>query len=206
MIAGTESPTAGFRRRTVVVVFFVGCFLGFAIGMLTGVLSVKAARELFANAMHGERSADVDHTVSVTRSAFAFQYPGNWKIDTTDADYDADHMFSVDSPGQSMVQVTIMDGSPDPKTHVDTTVTTMTSKLIPDGTRTPFTHWGAYEGEGALLKGKLLGLTSGTIRIFAWRSGKRTFAVMEQTFDEDRARVTPGFELIERTFRVTPAP
>jgi hypothetical protein len=79
----------------------------------------------------------------------------------------------------------------------------LTSKLLPDGARTPFTHWGSYEGQGALLKGKLLGLTPGTIRVFSWRSGTHTFAVMEQTYDEDRARVAPGFDLIERTFHVT---
>jgi hypothetical protein len=61
---------------------------------------------------------------------------------------------------------------------------------------------GSFDGAGVVLRGKHLGVEPGTTRIFAWRSATRTFTVIESTYDDDATMVSPGFGLIERTFRV----
>jgi hypothetical protein len=172
------------------------------VGVCGGVLSVKGARTFFAELVESERPADISSTIAIDRPSFALKYPGNWKVRIDDADYDPDHMVSIDSPGESFVLVVVAVGALDPATSVRSHVTLQTSKLIQGATNTPFTHWGAFAGSGALLSGKYMGITPGSMRIFSWRSGEQTFTIIESTYDDDRARVAPGFSLIERTFTV----
>jgi hypothetical protein len=169
---------------------------------VAGVGSVKVAREAFVAAFQDERSADVDHPERLDRQTFRLQYPGNWKVDTAAADYNPDRNFSIDSPGTSFVMFIIASGELDPKLAVEAHVSQQTAKLMRDATRTPFERWGAYRGAGVLLTGKMLGLSPGTIRIFAFREGEQTVTVIESTSDDDRDKVAPGFALIERTFQV----
>jgi hypothetical protein len=181
----------------------LGCFaLGCAVGFAAGVLSVKGARQFVVGLFATERSAAVEQSVAVVRPAFRFEYPGNWRVDSTDSDYDPDHMFSVDSPGQSFVMFVIADGDIEPKEAVEQHVSVQTARAMKDATRTPLTKWGRHDGEGVLLTGRHLGITRGTIRVFAFRERETTYTVIESTFDDDRDKVQPGFDLIARTFRV----
>jgi hypothetical protein len=182
--------------------FLLGCGVGAVGGFVAGVASVKAARDTFVAAYQDERSAEVDQPQRIDRPTFRLQYPRNWRVDTAASDHDPDRNFSIDSPGQSFVLFMIATGEMDPKTTVDAHVSQQTAKLMRDATRTPFERWGSYRGEGVLLTGKMLGLTPGTIRIFAFREGERTVTVLESTYDDDRSKVAPGFALIERTFQM----
>ncbi len=184
------------------LVFFVlGTAVGLTVGFALGILSVRKARDLVGSVFNAERGADVDHTTALDRPAFHLEYPGNWRIDTSDSDYDPDHLFMIDSPGHSFVLFTVAEGDLDPARALEAHVSNMTGKVMRDAARTPFAHWGAYDGVGALLAGKNLGITPATVRVFAFRTGNRTYTVTESTFDEDRPKVSPGFSLVERTFR-----
>lgn len=176
--------------------------IGGVVGFGAGVVAVKAGRDLFVGMFASERAATVATPTTVDRPSFVFQHAGNWRVDATDKDYDADHSFSVETPGQSFVMFQIAEGDLEPKAVVETHAALQMAKVIKQATRTSFTKWGAYTGEGALLTGKHLGLTPGTVRIFAFRVGERTYTVVESTYDDDRANVEPGFRLIERSFRV----
>jgi hypothetical protein len=198
--AAVEGPLMATSREQKIAALFL--FIGGVIGFGAGVLSVKSARELFANAFKSEERADTSSPSTFDRPKFKLQHPSNWKVDAKDKDYDPDHMFSIETPGQSFVMFVIADGELDPKETMDLHVNAQLSKVIKDASRTPFTKWGSYTGSGTLLRGKLLGLTPGSVRIFAWRSSTQTYAVIESTFDEDRAKVSPGFDLVERTFAV----
>jgi hypothetical protein len=192
-------------KRPGTLLFIAGLAVGLTVGFGLGVLSVGKAREMFVAAFTVERDADVDHPRDLVRPAFALKYPGNWHIDTKETDYDADHHFTIDSAGQSDVRFTLAEGDLEPRKAVDAMVDALTAKVMPDASRTPMHRWGAYDGEGVALAGKKLGLSPGTLRVFAFRAGGRTIVVIESTFDEDRAMVSPGFELVERTFHVTNA-
>jgi hypothetical protein len=85
---------------------------------------------------------------------------------------------------------------------VDGQVEAFVPRIVKQPVQTPFTRWGAYDGEGMTLAGKILGVMPGNIRIFAHASQREdlTFTIVEFCFDEDLPLVRPGFELIERTF------
>jgi hypothetical protein len=193
---------APIKQRPVLAIAIICLMIGGGIGFFAGVLSVKVARDFLSGMFQNERAADVTQGVVIARPAFVFTRPGNWQIDTKDTDYDPDHMFSVDSPGQSFVMFFVADGDLDPATAVDEHVKMQTSKVMKDATQTPLTTWGSHSGSGILLTGKQLGMMSGTIRIFAFREHDKTYTLIESTYDEDRASVQPGFDLIAQTFRV----
>ena len=77
-------------------------------------------------------------------------------------------------------------------------------KLVKQPTQTRFSRWGAYDGEGVALAGRMLGVYEGSIRIFAHASAREelTLSIVEFCYDEDLPLVRPGFELIERTFEL----
>ena len=184
------------------LLFAFGLGLGLLFGFGAGVLSVGAAREFFGRVLQDEANADEKHPQKLSRPAFELEYPGNWQIKTTDADYDPDHLFSIESPDQSFAMFIIAESELDPQVSVDAQVGAQTSKVMHDAVQKPFDRWGGHPGVGMLLTGKHLGLAAGTIRIFAFHEGERTFTLLESTYDDDRSKVAPGFALIERTFKV----
>ncbi len=190
------------RKPPVLAIAIVAFIAGGGLGFAAGVLSVKGARDFATSMVRSERPADVAQPVTVDRPEFRFQHPGNWTVDSKANDYDPEHLFSVDSPGLSFALFIVAEGELSPKSSVDAQVAAQTSKVIKGATQTPLTRWGAHAGEGVLLTGKQLGITPGTILVFAFREHDITYTVVESTFDEDRANVQPAFDLIARTFVV----
>jgi hypothetical protein len=154
----------------------------------------------------GEPPADVEHPRTLARDRFQLDYPGNWMIDADADDYDPDHLFSIDSPGSCHVTLILLDARVGARTSLDAHVEAFVPELLKDPTRTPFSRWGAYEGEGVVLAGKILGALPGSLRLFAHddADGERTLNVVEFCYDDDMRAVRPGFELIERSFLLRP--
>ena len=193
-------PSSPRKRYALPLACFVaGCSV---VGFVAGVLSLKGAQRFVAGLFESERAATVEQTITVNRPAFRFEYPGNWRIDITDSDYDPDHMFSVDSPGQSFVMFAIAEGELEPEMMVEKQVAAQLSRTMKDGAKTPLSQWGTRSVKGALLKGKYLGIAPGTIRVVAFRGHQKTYTIIESTYDEDRAMVQAGFDLIARTFHL----
>ncbi len=151
-----------------------------------------------------EQKADVRATKPFVRERFQLEYPGNWTVDEEDEDYDPDHLFSIDSPGSCQVTVIVFDAAISAKHSAEAQVEAFVPKIVKNPVQTPFARWGAYEGEGVTLAGKILGVLKGSIRIFAHESVREdlTLTIVEFCFDEDLPLVRPGFELIERTFEL----
>jgi hypothetical protein len=198
--------SAPARKRPVLAIAIVAFAAGGGLGFMAGVLSVKGARDFATSMVRSERPATVGQPITVDRPQFRFQHPGNWTVDTKANDYDPDHLFSVDSPGHSFALFIVAEGDLSPKVSVDAQVAAQTAKVIKGATQTALTQWGSHTGEGVLLTGKQLGITPGTILVFAFRENDSTYTVVASTFDEDRASVQPGFDLIARTFRVKDRP
>jgi hypothetical protein len=156
----------------------------------------------FESLVQTEERADVSSTRPIVRERFRLEYPGNWTIDEKDEDYDPDHLFSIDSPGSCQITVIVFDAAVSAKTSVDSQVEAFVPRIVKHPVQTRFARWGAYDGEGATIAGKILGLMKGSIRIFAHESEREdlTFTIVEFCYDEDLPLVRPGFELIERTF------
>lgn len=192
--------TPSTRLKTVAVVAFA---LGGAVGFCAGVLSVESAREFIADLFQSEERALVDAPKRLERQHFSLDYPGNWAIDVKDPDYDPDHLFSIESPGDSSVMFLIAEGDLVVEDALEQHVAAQLESTIKGAKRTPFDRYGSFQGHGALLQGKVLGMVSGSVRIFCFRRGDRTFQIIELVYDEDRVKVDPGLRVIEKSLRLS---
>jgi hypothetical protein len=191
------SPSA--RLKLVAVLAFA---LGVGVGFFAGVLSVEGARDLFLAMFRSEQQAKVDAPKRIERPSFSLEYPGNWAIDAKDPDYDPDHLFSIDTPGDGFVMFVIAEGELDAADALEQHVANQLKATIKGAKRTAFDRYGSFQGHGALLQGKYLGLAPGSVRIFCFRQGDLTFQITELVSDEDRAKVEPGLRLVEKSLRL----
>ena len=58
--------------------------------------------------------------VVISRPAYTVTYPGEWKLDEKDEDFDLDHYFSIDAPGSCHVTFFLYTSKMNEKTHIDT--------------------------------------------------------------------------------------
>src|SRR5688500_4870799 len=185
-----------------IVGLIAGLLFGCLGGFFLGIWSTDAGKAAIEDFVSNEEAADTGRTRTISRAAFEVDYPGNWKIDTVDEDYDPDHLFSIDSPGSCFVQFLFFDTGTDPKDNVDAQVQTFVPKLIKSPKETTSSEWGSFRGDGIVLEGKILGINDGSIRVFSHSADDRSFTVVEMCFDEDIASVEPGFELVRKSFRL----
>lgn len=196
-------------RKTVSVRFLVfttigALAVGGLIGFLLGLYSTEAGRKMLQWVVQDEQRADVTRPHSIDREGFSLQYPANWQIATEDDDYDPDTSFSIESPGSSVVMFFLGDCQIDTESAVQTQVAAY-QKRMTGVTVTPFGHYGKYEGRGAQLEGRILGIPM-KVRAFATSRDGGSAIIVEQCPDEDAGRVRPGFDLIEESFLLKPSP
>lgn len=138
---------------------------------------------------------------TIQRDSFSLKYPSNWTIDTADEDYDADALFSLDSPdGDNMIMFMIFDRDIDKKEMMDAQIEAFSSELIKKPEISSFTDWGKYKGTGKILKGKLLGVFKGFVRIFIWGDGNKTLLVVEQCYDTAYKDLKKDYDLMSSSF------
>ena len=135
------------------------------------------------------------------RPAFSFTYPADWTVDDKDKDYDPDHLFSIDASDGAMVMFVIYKPAIDPAGALATMVEEQ-EKRLNKPTKTDFKQWGPHTGVGTELRGKALSVVASTVRIFAFRKAGRTFVVTEYCPDDEKARLAPGYKLIQDSFQV----
>lgn len=137
----------------------------------------------------------------IDREGFSMQCPAGWAIDTADEDYDADALFSIDSPdGENMIMFVIYDMALDTADLMKKHEEGFTAKLLKNPAVTRFSSWGRYKGSGKILKGKLMGVLKGTVRIFIYTDGKKTMTVIEQYYDKTYEELKQGYELMASSF------
>ncbi|HET6994946.1 MAG TPA: hypothetical protein VFI06_08180 [Chitinophagaceae bacterium] len=137
----------------------------------------------------------------IDREGFSMQYPQGWTIDTADEDYDADALFSLDSPdGDNMIMFVIYDMALDTADLMKEQVTAFTAELLKKPVISHFNTWGKYKGSGKILKGKLMGVYKGFVRIFIYTDGKKTMTVVEQCFDKAYEELKKDYDLMASSF------
>lgn len=140
----------------------------------------------------------------IKRDSFSVKYPTGWTIDTEDPDYDPDALFSFDSPdGNNMIMFIIMGMTIDPDEMLEQQVTEFQKQLIKKPEITPFTQWGNYTGKGKILRGKLMGVLKGFVRIFVYTDNGKAMLVVQQCYDDDFKTLEKDYTLIEQSFRFT---
>ncbi|WP_437980156.1 hypothetical protein [Sorangium sp. So ce117] len=185
-------------------VAFLFLFIGLVVGFFAGIGATKAGAAFLEDLASSEAPADLAHARSYVRPGFSFKYPGNWSVEADPPDNDPDHHVNVESPGSCMTMIFVLDVPTDPAANVQAQIDGFVPKLLSAPARTPFTTWGKYAGQGMLLKGKLLGVSSGSVRVFSHADDKRSFIAVEQCHDEDMENVKPGLDLVESSFDFSP--
>lgn len=188
--------------KTAVAILFL--VIGLVLGFVGGIGATKAGSAFLEDLVSSEAPADVSHAGSYVRPGFSFEYPGNWKVEAEPPEYEPDHHVSIESPGSCMLMLLVFDTPIDPADSVQAQIDAFVPRLLSAPARTPFTTWGKYTGRGMLLKGKLLGLNEGSVRVFSHADDRRSFTAVEQCFDEDMKQVKPGFDQVESSFALSP--
>ncbi len=137
---------------------------------------------------------------SIDRPKFRLYYPVNWTIAKGDPDYNPDQLFVINSTADSYVRLEIMPELRDPKTLLASILRVMDGYAINTYSRSNMSEWGHIQGEGVHLKGKVMNMFPGGIRIFAGQDQGNTLVVTEFYFSEDMKQVFPGFALISESF------
>ncbi len=187
------------KKRTIFIV--LGCIWLSALSALIALgcwLGPHALREIAVGIFERARPADIQHPREISSRYFTFKYPGNWKVDTTDPDYDLDTYFGIDAPAQGSVIVQFFDPQITPQEGADAIAEKM-KKLLLNRTETPFETWGKQKGYGIHLRGFLaVGIAS--IRVFGLGNPQATVVIIEMRYDEDERINRPGYDLIAESF------
>lgn len=169
----------------------IGAQIGGAIGRSIG----EKIRE--------EPPIDNTSTVDVKRAAFAFTFPGNWKMDAKAESFDPDHHLVVRTYKQRGFELlTVYDRVLDPLLVARTNLQIRRDKTMPGSTVTVFGTWGGFHGAGATLTGTDIDGRSSKMRVFSFVAAGRTYSVVEFAPMGDRNKVNEGFGMIENSFRV----
>jgi hypothetical protein len=139
----------------------------------------------------------------LNRPAYNVSYPYNWYIDSTDSDFDIDSYFSLDSPTEGcFAEFLFFNTSMNEKELLDEQIKEHLKVSIKNGTVTYFNKWGEYSGQGASIKGKMVGIFKGELKLFVHSTDSSTFFIFSQLLDDDRLKDESGLRLIENSFKV----
>lgn len=137
---------------------------------------------------------------TIRRDSFSLKYPAGWTIDKEDEEYDPDAFFSLDSPDDENMIMFMISTPIDADVMLDAQVDAFTAGLVKKAEITSFTKWGKYNGQGKLLKGKLLGTFDGFVRIFVHTTEHKTLLVVEQCYDKAWTTLEKDYELMRSSF------
>lgn len=193
--------------------FTLGCLVGAAVGSLVagacgffaGIAATREGMAIISGVTERSAAADTANPIVIERAAFRLRYPGNWSVDTKDPDYDPDRYFDLNAPAQGKVLFHILPARADAAAIVDNMIESYTSRLMTGAQRMPLTAWGGHQGQGVELRGKIL-IAPGRLRAFTFSNEVTAVVVTEIRYDEDEQFNRAGYDLIESSFELLPAP
>ncbi len=149
-----------------------------------------------------KQPADVETTKVASQGGLSFQYPGNWRLQDLEEGVDSKTNFSVEGMN-SAICIFMVRNDGEPPIDDIMKLTNGQRKQIKADIETPFNRWGPLSGEGRLLRGTIInGLPIETSVFRCTPAPGTTVAVIQSRLDEDHDDAKPGFELIQRTFKL----
>jgi len=140
--------------------------------------------------------------INLNRPTYQMKYYSDWRIDSTDTDFDIDNYFTFDTPsGNGTLSFFVFNVAINEQENLDAQIKVHLEKVIKNGTVTKFDTWGKYKGHGAKITGKILGTFKGEVKIFVHSDDKYSFLIAYQIYDSDKQKDLPGLKLIESTFK-----
>lgn len=141
--------------------------------------------------------------IKLDRPLYNMSYAGDWKVDSSDQDFSWDSYFTLDSrSGSGFISMFVFNTGIDAKDAVDQQIKAHLEKTMKDGKVTRFENWGSYKGEGANIKGKLMGTFNGNINIFSYTTDSNSFIAVYQVMDSDWEKDQAGIDLIKSSFHL----
>ena len=141
--------------------------------------------------------------IKLDRPLYKMSYAGDWSVDSSDQDFDWDSYFTLDSKsGSGFISIFVFNTGIDAKDAVDQQIKAHLAKTMKDGQVTLFEKWGEYKGQGANIKGKLMGSFKGNINIFSYSTDTTGFIAVYQVLDSETEKDIPGIDLIQSSFHL----
>lgn len=137
---------------------------------------------------------------TLDRPKFSLKYPAAWTIAYSDPDYDPDHLFVINTNSNSYIRIEIPPEPRETRELLEIILEVMENYAINTHSRSKLTGWGNINGEGMHLKGKVMKIFPGGIRVFVGQDKGNTLAVVELYYTEELDAVLPGFVLIQESF------
>ena len=188
------------KKRIVFVLFGVIGIIGVSLLLfLTFWLGSHSVKQIISGTFEVSQPADIRHATEMTNKYFSMQYPGNWRIDTTDPDYDPDKYFDINAPAQGKVFVYIFAPHAIPQQAVDTIVES-TRKVVANRKESRFESWGPHKGYGIQLQGLVVAMNT-RVRVFGLGNSQATVVIVEMRYDKDEVNNKNGYDLIAQTFK-----
>ena len=189
------------KKRTVFVLFGVIGIIGVSLLLLLAFwLGPHSVQQIVSGTFEVSQPADIRHTTEMTNRYFSMQYPGNWRIDTADPNYDPDKYFDIHAPAQGMVVVRVFAPHAIPQQAVGTIVENM-RKFVVNGKESRFESWGPHKGYGLQLQGFAFA-GNARVRAFGLGNSQASVVIVEMRYDEDEVNNRNGYDLIAQTFKL----
>ena len=145
----------------------------------------------------------VQAQAKIDRPGFYLEYPVSWLIDKSAPGYSPDGLFTINADPNNNIMFMIIEGKVDPVMMLDVQEEEYKKRMLTNpSVASRFSAWGSFKGTGRELKGKLLGKWPGIVRMFVVQAGNRTLMVTIQTLETDVRKLSPGFAVIEKSFRL----
>jgi len=151
---------------------------------------------------HAADAPDASEFKTVDRATFTYKYPSAWHEGTEEADYKADTDFTIKSPDkkQTYVQFSIADKAADPQKLLDSFRADLDGPAITTLSSSKLTEWGDHKGTGVSLKGKILDVAPGGIKLFVFNSDSHNVLVIEYYFSSELGDLQADLDFISKNF------
>jgi hypothetical protein len=137
------------------------------------------------------------------RPNYKLEYYANWKIDSTDQDFNMDSYITFNGPSEiSYLSMLLFNTQINQEENIDGQVTEYLKSAIINGKVKYINTWGKYKGYGATINGKFLGVYRGEMKLFAHSCDSCSFMTTSQIFDVDKPMDEEGLKLIESSFQI----
>ncbi|MBI4616880.1 MAG: hypothetical protein HY720_24920 [Planctomycetes bacterium] len=145
---------------------------------------------------------DLDHLKRHSSDRLFFEYPGNWRIESEDEDYDPNANIDFDCPQDATMNVLVYDSESTAEEELDEAIERFRNTFADVSAGSTFSTWGIYSGSGWEATGKYKAVTC-RIRLFVARTQVGPILQVREVYRPGDERVLkPGFERIRRTLRV----
>jgi hypothetical protein len=136
---------------------------------------------------------------AIDSKTVSLQHHADWELDSTADDYDPETRFTINSPYNSYVTIRIGKFERNPETLIEDILYRLDGPAITTFSRSNFSQWGKHQGVGRHLKGKIMDMFPGGVRVFVTRPLNNTLIITEFYFSEELEDTAPGYMVISET-------